>query len=493
MTVKKKLFLAYGALSFLILLMGTSAIWILHVLSGQIDDLARTEPTKLYLAGEVDTVASDMLSLDRAILLDASLKDQSSLQRDVAEYEKSTVDLKGYLNKMQPLLVTSEGKRIISALRSNAETTHSRFLTFCIALQQQHIDQALAIEHQEMIPVLQDSSDIGSRLLDRELSRMTNAGQDDVSEILKGHWIMMVLMCISIAAGVVLIFIVRALDAQLRHIVGELSQGADQVASAASQVSSSSHSLAQDTSRQAAAIEETSASTEEISSMARRNADTSHLAADLVSKAQLSVEQANLAVLESVHAMKDIEDSSGRISKIIAIIEQIAFQTNILALNAAVEAARAGESGKGFAVVADEVRTLAQRCAQAAQDTSALIEESIQSSSSGKQKVMLLAESGHQVSEIFSRMKTLIEEISQSSHEQGRGVDQIGRAISQMERGTQKSAANAEQGAAAAEQLTAQSKTLQDVAAQLSRVIGLDESNLNMSPAIYRLRDLSYN
>src|SRR5580704_2324163 len=133
MTVKKKLFLAYGSLSFLILLMGTSAIWILHVLSGQIEDLARIEPTKLYLAGEVDTVAADMLSLDRAILLDASLKDQSSLQRHIDEYEKATGDLKGYLNKMQPLLVTGEGKKIISTLRSNAETTHSLFLAFCIA------------------------------------------------------------------------------------------------------------------------------------------------------------------------------------------------------------------------------------------------------------------------------------------------------------------------------------------------------------------------
>jgi hypothetical protein len=88
MTVKKKLFLAYGALSFLILLMGTSAIWILHVLSGQIEDLARIEPTKLYLAGEVDTVASDMLSLDRTILMDASLKDKSSLQRHVPNMKK---------------------------------------------------------------------------------------------------------------------------------------------------------------------------------------------------------------------------------------------------------------------------------------------------------------------------------------------------------------------------------------------------------------------
>ena len=161
--------------------------------------------------------------------------------------------------------------------------------------------------------------------------------------------------------------------------------------------------------------------------------------------------------------MGEINTQSGKISKIIKVIDEIAFQTNILALNAAVEAARAGEAGMGFAVVADEVRNLAQRCAQAARDTAALIEESIAKSNDGKVKVDEVADAIRAITEESAKVKTLVDEVNLGSQEQARGIEQIGKAITQMEQVTQTTAASAEESAAAAEELNAQSETLKDI------------------------------
>ncbi|HEX4773873.1 MAG TPA: methyl-accepting chemotaxis protein [Bryobacteraceae bacterium] len=288
----------------------------------------------------------------------------------------------------------------------------------------------------------------------------------------KGVTLSTVLASIAGAAG--LGFYLRsALKAQLGYLIHEISQGAEQVASAASQISTASHSLAQGTSHQAASLEETSASTEEINSMAKRNSENSHSAADLVKASEQRFTDTNRSLAEMIEAMSEINTSSDKISKIIKVIDDIAFQTNILALNAAVEAARAGEAGMGFAVVADEVRNLAQRCAQAARDTAVLIEESIGKSNGGQQKVQQVAKAISAITDQSIQVKTLVDEVHLGSREQSRGIDQIGRAMVQMEQVTQKAAASAEESASAAEELTAQSAALKDIVHRLNAALGV--------------------
>jgi methyl-accepting chemotaxis protein/methyl-accepting chemotaxis protein-1 (serine sensor receptor) len=184
------------------------------------------------------------------------------------------------------------------------------------------------------------------------------------------------------------------------------------------------------------------------------------------------VAYANVYLEEMVTSMELITKSSDQIAKIIKVIDEIAFQTNILALNAAVEAARAGEAGMGFAVVADEVRSLAQRSAQAAKDTAALIEDSITRSREGKTKVDQVAIAIKEITAETSKIKVMVDEVSLGSEEQSRGIDQIGRAISQMEQVTQTNAASAEESAAAAEELSAQSETLKEVIGRLQLMVG---------------------
>jgi methyl-accepting chemotaxis protein/methyl-accepting chemotaxis protein-1 (serine sensor receptor) len=184
--------------------------------------------------------------------------------------------------------------------------------------------------------------------------------------------------------------------------------------------------------------------------------------------------------------MKEIIDFSNKISKIIKVIDEIAFQTNILALNAAVEAARAGEAGMGFAVVAEEVRNLAQRSAQAAKDTAALIEESIEKSTVGSRNLNLVAEGIESITAGAMQVKTLVDEVNLGSQEQARGIEQVAKAITQMEQVTQKTAANAEESAAAAEELTAQSDALRGIVERLVELVGGGDSWSGAKPQARR-------
>jgi methyl-accepting chemotaxis protein len=277
----------------------------------------------------------------------------------------------------------------------------------------------------------------------------------------------------AVAIAAVCLSISRRTYGALQRVGFELSRGAEQLHSAASQISAASHSLAQGASEQAASLEETSASTEEINSMAKRNTENSRSAAERVKVCEDRIVSSNESLTEMVSAMAEINASSEKISKIIKVIDEIAFQTNILALNAAVEAARAGEAGMGFAVVADEVRNLAQRCSQAAKDTALLIEESIANSNGGKVKVDLVGQAISDITQESKQVKTLVDEVNLGSEEQARGIDEIGKTIVQMERVTQKVAATAEETASAA----GRSQYAIGIAQEAGRAAGGDARN----------------
>jgi methyl-accepting chemotaxis protein len=274
-----------------------------------------------------------------------------------------------------------------------------------------------------------------------------------------------------LTAGALILWMIRGITEDLRRSAVALADGAEQVASAAAQITSSSQALAQGASEQAGSIEETSASTEEINAMTAQNVAHARTATAVVAETDEEFAGANRSLGEMVEAMQGISDSSRQISKIIKVIDQISFQTNILALNAAVEAARAGEAGMGFAVVADEVRNLAQRCAQAAKDTADLIEDSIVRSDSGKAKVDQVAIAVRAITAESSKVKVLVDEINLGSVEQSRGIDQVGKAIAQMEQVTQSGAASAEEGAAAAEELNAQAEMMKDIVERMKAMV----------------------
>jgi methyl-accepting chemotaxis protein len=265
---------------------------------------------------------------------------------------------------------------------------------------------------------------------------------------------------------------VRKITSQLRTITSSLSEGASQIAAGASQVSSSSQTLAQGTSEQAGSLEETAASAEEITSMTRQNAANTSQVAELMITVDRRVHEGNSTLALMIGSMKQINASSDKISKIIKVIDEIAFQTNILALNAAVEAARAGAAGMGFAVVADEVRNLAQRSAQAAKDTAALIEESIATSNEGSTRLQKVADVVRSITEAASKVKVLVDEVNIGSQEQAKGIEGIARSLAEMDKVTQGTAAAAEESASASEQMSAQAQALAQIVEELQAMAG---------------------
>jgi methyl-accepting chemotaxis protein len=284
-------------------------------------------------------------------------------------------------------------------------------------------------------------------------------------------------LIVTLALAVTLSFwIVRSLNRVLRNIVSMLNSSSEQTAAAAGQVSGSSQSLAQGASEQAASLEETSSALEETSSMTKKNADTAQQAAALASDAQNAADRGNKSMGKMTTAIGDIQRSASETAKIIKVIDEIAFQTNLLALNAAVEAARAGEAGKGFAVVAEEVRNLAMRSAEAAKNTSALIEESVNNAKNG---VAIADEVGKSLAEIVdsnTKVAGLITEIAAASREQSSGIEQINNSVTQMDKVTQQNAANAEESAAASEELSAQAESLRTCVNELSAIVGRAQS-----------------
>jgi methyl-accepting chemotaxis protein/methyl-accepting chemotaxis protein-1 (serine sensor receptor) len=334
-------------------------------------------------------------------------------------------------------------------------------------------EEASALADAKMYPKFVEMNELLKKMADWNSDYALRASSDATTTVATIQTWTLVLLVSGLVIGIGLaVFFQRGIAGALRQVSSKLGASASQLTDAAMQVSDSSQSLAQGANEQAASLEETSASTEEINSMARRNTENSQSVAKLLDNAQQKFAETDTSLQHMVTAMNDINASSEKISKIIKVIDEIAFQTNILALNAAVEAARAGEAGMGFAVVADEVRSLAQRCAQAAKDTSGLIEESIRRANEGKTKVDQVAVSFHSIAADADSMKTLADEVHISSEEQARGIGQIAQAITQIEQVTQRAAAGAEEGASAAEELNSQSEVLKSIVAELTTLVG---------------------
>jgi methyl-accepting chemotaxis protein len=472
MSLTRKLLSSFGAMLALVLLLSASTVLITTDLSGDLDRTANVTARSQYLAGEVDTYASDMASLERGTVFAAVLGDVPR----VAEYQRSfgrrAASLKSVLTDLHRTADAGEAMALMGTLDQQSGLVQAAHDELRRALADQKIDAALDIFARKVQPSLEQIGRQASSLVDqqnRELSAVAQAASA------KSNRIMVFttgLALLALAVGGSVLWLVLHTNRGLKLLSARLAESAEQVAGAASQVSDASCSLADGASQQAASLEETSASTEEIASITRKNADHALQVAGLVQQSAEASTEVNETLDRMVEKMKEIDGSSHKIARIIKVIDEIAFQTNILALNAAVEAARAGESGLGFAVVADEVRNLAQRSAQAARDTANLIEESIETSRDGNSRLDQMAGAVRALTERSVHVKTLVDEVTHGSQEQARGMEQISGTILQMEKVTQKTASSAQDGASAGTELTGYARSLRGLVEEMREMVG---------------------
>lgn len=454
--------------------LGVGALVAVRNVSTELHDAVNVTARQQMLAGRVNTYAASALAYENRILLSSLLQDSPGVERYKSQYSTTISRIQSSLQELRKIGGDAGAEDQIARIEHDLSTAVEAHNQMLHLLSTQQADQAINAFKERVLPLATSISDQGERLAREHSERLR--GVTARAELIQSNTqvFTIVLVGVALLVGCTSLVVVRNGTRQLSELAAQMASSAFQVSTAATQVCSASQSLAQGASKQASALEETSASSEELASMTRSNADNSKSATQLVLEADQNIGDANHTLEQMMGSMKDIKSSSDKISRILKVIDEIAFQTNILALNAAVEAARAGEAGLGFAVVADEVRNLAQRCAQAAKDTAALIDESIQKSREGSERLDQVAHSIHSITDIAARVKTLVEQVNTGSQEQALGIEQISRAISDMERLTQRTAASAEESASAGEQLEAQAQSMTTLVKDLRHLVGAD-------------------
>jgi hypothetical protein len=265
----------------------------------------------------------------------------------------------------------------------------------------------------------------------------------------------------------------------INSVIKKLNKDTQLIDTTSDYLLSSSRHLAEANSQLAESIAETSATLKQSAEMIEQNSTSTRHAALLAAQTKVASDKGNNEMENMMRSMSEIKKSSDQIKKIIKVIDEIAFQTNILALNAAVEAARAGDAGMGFAVVAEEVRNLAQRSAQAASDTAIMIEGNIELSETGVSVAKRVGESLTEITLQANKVKELMEEIDAAGQEQSQGILQINKAIGQMQKATHQNEAISEESAGASEELGEQVESLKNVIYQLAELINGDKIKEN--------------
>ncbi len=475
-TIGKKIAMTCGASLGLMLLVAGAGVWGIRGIRTQLT-LVMTDSQPGILAlhsvlGEVEQMRGDVLVQLTSLAADfkqSRIHESEKLQQEaMATLEKygSSSGIGGNEAALYQKTHETTGK-VIQALAEVRQLAENGKVKEATALWQRSVNPALSPYRAAIQDELNFNLQSGATFLGKANELSTTTGSTLGGIVLFG-----VISLVGLSAVTI-----RNTNRRLQESTNEIRQGSEQVANASSQVASSSEQLAQGSSEQAATIEETSASCREVEATARRNAENATNAANLMGAVDAGVSRVNQRLGEMLTSMGEITGSSNRIAKIIKVIDEIAFQTNILALNAAVEAARAGEAGLGFAVVADEVRSLAQRCAQAAKDTTTLIEESVRSAKTGSQRLNEVTEVVQEITTSASSVTLIISEVSHGALEQTRGVEQVLKALTQMEQVTQNIAASAEEGASASQELQAQANGMHSVIDSLEAMIHTERTD----------------
>lgn len=472
-TLKEQLLTTLVAIASLFAAVGYNSFHTVTVLNQHLATIADTDAAAMQAAARLQFLSMKLSSSADMIVVAGYDKDRVAIDQELASASASYAQL-------------STAAAEIDAV-SQVPANHDRARAVVTAMAEwqklvieaaEHARAFRTAEASEAMAKSEAFSDdkaakLAAEILAAESENLTAARASAAATTRTAQGFMVALSGLVVVVLLAVGWVQRRMFFSIRHVSVDLRDGAGEVAMASNQMASFAQSLATGSSEQAAALQQTSTSMEEMSTTTRENADRCAQAARKMADTEQLLSDAGGALQQLVSSMDEIQASSGKVSKIIRTIEEIAFQTNILALNAAVEAARAGEAGRGFAVVADEVRNLAQRSSEAARDTALLIAESAETAASGGTRVAAVETSMAAINASSSEVKSLIDQVTVASRAQAQGVDDVRRSVVQIERVTQNTAATSEGSAAASEELHAQAEQTLGTIAILEAMVGL--------------------
>jgi methyl-accepting chemotaxis protein/methyl-accepting chemotaxis protein-1 (serine sensor receptor) len=472
MTIGKKLFIGSGAMLLMLLAMAVSCLVSIGRLGSELEATGKLTARKIYLYSEMTADVNMVRANMRGIILFTVMGDGAGVQQNIESLDAQIASLIKDAREATPLNTTARGRELVASFEAQLPRLSQlsrEIKDLCAAGK----TKEAAIMLREAAATTTDTLEkTATELRDKQREHLESSTQTGDREISRAKWIAWSLALASALLGIIILKVIDGMSRQLRHATSQLAEGASQISAAAAQVASSSQSLAQGASEEAASIEETSASAEEIAAMTEQNTESAHDCSKLMVRAQEIGKSGRAAAQQLGETMNAINSSSQEISKILKVIDDISFQTNILALNAAVEAARAGESGAGFAVVADEVRSLARRCAEAAAATTELVTRSVATAQEGNLKLQAVNNSLGQSAQIRIDVQTVADRVSKCSDEQRQCIQQISQAVHQLGDVAQTTASGAEESASASEELSAQAQALGQIVLELQALVG---------------------